>query len=209
MQEKLVKDIDLRKKSFESLGDYIFWYRSKRTRQESQIEKEHSRDLQSLIEKFDEKVAKAKQRTNCIDLNADVDMNKANEKKYELCQENLSNEEKKVKKVPAVDRYFDEEDCGVYSSEGKFYSKILNQTNITRNNNKFYIMQVLRSKKEKDLYFVFFRWGRVGVQGQSMKKIFKNSQDAVKEFEKKLHDKTVKGDYRELEIYFDDNDLEN
>ena len=49
-------------------------------------------------------------------------------------------------------------------------------------------------------YFVFFRWGRGGTQGQFMKRMFQNSQDAIKGFEKKLKDKTVKGDYTETEM---------
>jgi len=39
--------------------------------------------------------------------------------------------------VKAVDMYFDEEECEVYTGDdGKFYSAILNQANITANNNK-------------------------------------------------------------------------
>ncbi len=49
-------------------------------------------------------------------------------------EEILKNYEKGVK---AVDMYFNEEDCEVYTGDdGKFYSAILNQSNIMANNNK-------------------------------------------------------------------------
>lgn len=38
---------------------------------------------------------------------------------------------------------------------------MLNQTNIRRNNNKFFLLQLL---KEKDDYHLWFRWGRVGLK---------------------------------------------
>ena len=65
-------------------------------------------------------------------------------------------EEKKevVKKVitkggAAVDEYFDEKDCEVYMANGKVYAKTLNQSNLGHNNNKFYIIQILESTKNK------------------------------------------------------------
>jgi len=47
---------------------------------------------------------------------------------------------------------------------------------------------------------VFFRWGRIGAEGQWKKAMFKNPQEAVKEFEKKMKDKTIKGAYQEIKI---------
>ena len=44
---------------------------------------------------------------------------------------------KLVEDVKAVDMYFDEQDCEVYTGDdGKFYSKILNQSNVKMNDNK-------------------------------------------------------------------------
>jgi len=120
-------------------------------------------------------------------------------------------EEKKevVKKVitkggAAVDEYFDEKDCEVYMAGGKVYAKTLNQSNLTQNNNKFYIIQILESTKNKGTFFVWNRWGRVGVKGQTMKKKCSSAADAIAEFDKKFYDKTVKGDYVEVEINYDD-----
>ncbi|CAG0898969.1 unnamed protein product [Darwinula stevensoni] len=38
-------------------------------------------------------------------------------------------------------------------------------TNVEQNNNKFFILQVLKDEK-KGTYAVWFRWGRVGYKGQ-------------------------------------------
>ncbi|KAJ0250128.1 hypothetical protein HA466_0143210 [Hirschfeldia incana] len=46
------------------------------------------------------------------------------------------------------------------------YDAMLNQTNVRDNNNKFFVLQVLESDNQKT-YMVYFRWGRVGVKGQS------------------------------------------
>lgn len=88
------------------------------------------------------------------------------------------------------------------------YDIILNQTNISENNNKFYIIQLLESKIDSDCnYEIFTRWGRVvrfslkllfdylflnkGEIGQQL--VLGPYQDvkiAIKEFEKKFKNKT-------------------
>ncbi|XP_041638823.1 protein mono-ADP-ribosyltransferase PARP3 isoform X2 [Cheilinus undulatus] len=67
------------------------------------------------------------------------------------------------------------------------YDCMLNQTNIGHNNNKFYVIQVIKSGKT---YYSWNRWGRVGEVGQSALKNFSKPEDAVKDFEKKFKDKT-------------------
>ncbi|XP_056158080.1 protein mono-ADP-ribosyltransferase PARP3 [Lampris incognitus] len=68
------------------------------------------------------------------------------------------------------------------------YDCMLNQTNIGNNNNKFYVIQVL---KESSHYYCWNRWGRVGETGQSkLSSGFDNPEAAVKDFEKKFKDKT-------------------
>ena len=52
--------------------------------------------------------------------------------------------------------------------------------------------------------FVWNRWGRVGVPGQNALKGPFPKDAAVREYTSKHHDKTKKGDYRELEIKYDD-----
>ncbi|KAM9410726.1 protein mono-ADP-ribosyltransferase PARP3-like isoform 1-T3 [Pholidichthys leucotaenia] len=67
------------------------------------------------------------------------------------------------------------------------YDCMLNQTNIGHNNNKFYVIQVIKAQNR---YYSWNRWGRVGEVGQNKLDIFDKAADAVKEFEKKFKDKT-------------------
>ncbi|XP_010456041.1 PREDICTED: poly [ADP-ribose] polymerase 2 isoform X1 [Camelina sativa] len=70
------------------------------------------------------------------------------------------------------------------------YDAILNQTNVRDNNNKFFVLQVLESDTKKT-YMVYFRWGRVGVKGQSKLDGPYDSWDrAIEIFTNKFCDKT-------------------
>jgi len=53
---------------------------------------------------------------------------------------------------------------------------------------------------------VWNRWGRVGVPGQNCLKGPYPKDAALKEYNSKVHDKTVKGDYKLIEIKYDDDD---
>ncbi|MED6279620.1 hypothetical protein CHARACLAT_002662 [Characodon lateralis] len=82
-----------------------------------------------------------------------------------------------------------DEHCNL-SSTGEVhedYDCMLNQTNIGHNNNKFYVIQVI---KENNSYYAWNRWGRVGEVGQYKLTPFAKLQLAVKDFEKKFKDKT-------------------
>ncbi|XP_037787303.1 protein mono-ADP-ribosyltransferase PARP3-like [Penaeus monodon] len=67
------------------------------------------------------------------------------------------------------------------------YACMLNQTNIGQNNNKFYVIQVAKDKKN---FLCFTRWGRVGEEGQWNIDTMTKVEDAIKAFEKKFKDKT-------------------
>uniref|UniRef100_A0A674NQ20 Poly (ADP-ribose) polymerase family, member 3 n=1 Tax=Takifugu rubripes TaxID=31033 RepID=A0A674NQ20_TAKRU len=67
------------------------------------------------------------------------------------------------------------------------YDCMLNQTNIGQNNNKFYVIQVI---KDNNRFYSWNRWGRVGEVGQSKLSPFDKLEKAVKDFEKKFKDKT-------------------
>ncbi|XP_078065469.1 protein mono-ADP-ribosyltransferase PARP3 [Mustelus asterias] len=67
------------------------------------------------------------------------------------------------------------------------YDCMLNQTNIGNNNNKFYIIQLI---KLNDSYYCWNRWGRVGEPGQSKLGPAVSLNVAMKDFEKKFKDKT-------------------
>lgn len=74
---------------------------------------------------------------------------------------------------------------------------------MTHNNNKFYVIQVLKTTG-KDEYFCFTRWGRVGVPGQNALKGPTSLDGAIGEYEKKLREKTISGDYRILDMDYGD-----
>ncbi|XP_023562124.1 poly [ADP-ribose] polymerase 3 isoform X2 [Octodon degus] len=67
------------------------------------------------------------------------------------------------------------------------YDCTLNQTNIKKNNNKFYVIQLLEDGKH---FYCWNRWGRVGEVGQSKMDCFSCLEDAKKVFEKKFQEKT-------------------
>ncbi|PIK56560.1 putative poly [Apostichopus japonicus] len=69
----------------------------------------------------------------------------------------------------------------------KDYDCMLNQTNIERNKNKYYVIQLLT---EGAKYHLFTRWGRVGETGEKDTKPFEDEEAAIKAFKKKFSDKT-------------------
>ncbi|CAD8108632.1 unnamed protein product [Paramecium primaurelia] len=100
-----------------------------------------------------------------------------------------------------VDEYFDDqENYEVFEENGKIYDCMMNQTNIMgdNNNNKFYVVQLLK-KKDKDFFYLYTRWGRIGVEGQSAKQSYLKAESAKKGYESKVRQKSVKGEYRVLE----------
>ncbi|XP_066950265.1 protein mono-ADP-ribosyltransferase PARP3-like [Macrobrachium rosenbergii] len=97
------------------------------------------------------------------------------------------------------------------------YTCMLNQTNIGHNNNKFYIIQVVKDGKK---FICFTRWGRVGETGQNSIDYQDNAEAAIKAFKKKFKDKTKNdwdsrtdftphtGKYTLIEIDEDGDDIE-
>lgn len=67
------------------------------------------------------------------------------------------------------------------------YDCMLNQTNIGQNNNKYYVIQVIKSGGN---YYSWNRWGRVGEPGANSLKGPMSQDKAIKDFEKKFYDKT-------------------
>ena len=73
------------------------------------------------------------------------------------------------------------------------YHCLLNQTNISQNNNKFYIIQLLHFEQtsySESEFALWTRWGRVGEPGQSDLRQFSGEQAAIEAFKKKFNDKT-------------------
>ncbi|KAG7283254.1 hypothetical protein CRUP_004996 [Coryphaenoides rupestris] len=70
------------------------------------------------------------------------------------------------------------------------YDCMLNQTNIenNKNNNKFYVIQIIKSGKS---FYCWTRWGRVGEPGHGAASgAHSSAEPAIKDFEKKFKDKT-------------------
>jgi len=97
------------------------------------------------------------------------------------------NRNKKLKKKKAAIKV--DELCTLSNPEVvDNWGAMLNQTNIGNNNNKFYVIQVIKSGNN---YYCFTRWGRVEERGQNACAGFGSSlAGAQSEFKKKFKAKT-------------------
>jgi predicted DNA-binding WGR domain protein len=77
--------------------------------------------------------------------------------------------------------------CTVAGDVLKPYSCTLNQTDITANSNKFYIIQVINSKPK---YYVYIRYGRIGEVGKSSTTEYSSEYSAIGFFKKQFKLKT-------------------
>ncbi|KAG0240938.1 Poly [ADP-ribose] polymerase 2 [Actinomortierella wolfii] len=78
----------------------------------------------------------------------------------------------------------------VYVDEEVAWYARLNQTEITSNKNKFYMVQLLKHNTRTE-YAVFTHWGRVGESGQKATNQFGDNLEAAKAFfDKKFRDKS-------------------
>ncbi|KAI0820615.1 poly polymerase catalytic domain-containing protein [Trametes gibbosa] len=100
------------------------------------------------------------------------------------------------------------------------WDAMLNQTDLGKNANKFYVLQLLHPVGNEANCILFTRWGRVGENGQSQKKGPWPPATAVNEFKKQFHAKAgtswdnrvgmapKKGKYMWLERAYDDEEEE-
>mmetsp|Transcript_52481 Transcript_52481/g.60021 ORF Transcript_52481/g.60021 Transcript_52481/m.60021 type:complete len:650 (-) Transcript_52481:186-2135(-) len=94
--------------------------------------------------------------------------------------------------------------CKVLHHEGKLYDAMLNQTNLARNNNKYYLIQTL-VEKAGTRYYCWNRWGRVGeTTGTKLWGPFHDVDAAIDCFNKKWRDKAVRGEYVALAKGYED-----
>lgn len=91
------------------------------------------------------------------------------------------------KKSPerVVDKYH------VFEYDGNLMCCTLNQTDISDNSNKFFIMQLLKNDKANS-YIIFTRGGRVGYTGQSNCSLYAYFEDALKDYNSLFKSKTGK-----------------
>ena len=79
----------------------------------------------------------------------------------------------------------------VYADGSDVYDAMLNQTNVSANNNKFYVIQLLETDRAPKQYIVWNRWGRVGESGQTNRGEAHSSLDSAKRsFASKFRSKT-------------------
>jgi poly [ADP-ribose] polymerase len=84
----------------------------------------------------------------------------------------------KPSKPLAIDPQFKSEPRDVVHEH---YSAMLNQTNISMNNNKFFVLQVIHRPSRNEYHF-FKRWGRVGEPGMNSSAVFSTAQAAIDQF---------------------------
>lgn len=89
-----------------------------------------------------------------------------------------------------VDPYFAKAaTCRVVEDDGMVWQCTLNQTNVGDNNNKFYVIQLLQDETAP-FFYVFTRWGRVGVPGQQATESIASLVAAKSAFRSKFSSKT-------------------
>ena len=77
----------------------------------------------------------------------------------------------------------------VYEEHSLIYNAMLNQTNIGQNNNKYYIIQLVKHNKA-NIFATLCKWGRVGKIAGSSTDEFHDVDNAKKMFNKKFSAKT-------------------
>lgn len=77
--------------------------------------------------------------------------------------------------------------CELVEHNNKVYSCSLNQTDITTNKNKFYIMQLV---KQSNQYYLFTCFGRISESGKAGTKTFTTLSSGISAFEKQFKSKT-------------------
>jgi len=83
-----------------------------------------------------------------------------------------------------------ESDHHVYCEGKEVWDVMLNQTNIQNNNNKYYLIQLLKADQTNS-FSVWMRWGRVGYKGQTSWTVCGQDVEKAKSvFKKKFYDKT-------------------
>ena len=145
-----------------------------------------------------------------------INKNKGDDKKDDSKEQTKEKEKTSEKKTPVVkiidkkaivDQYYEdrnqyhiyEDKNNVYN--GKFFACTLNKSDLNKNNNKFYIIQILEHDTNNSLV-LFCRWGRVGVKGlYDVKDVDANS--GPKLFMKKYKDKTINHNYKEIYIDYE------
>ena len=145
------------------------------------------------------------------DKNLDLKKTKSKKSKKQIKSEEKEKSNPPVVKIidkkAIVDQYFaDRNSYHIYQDannvyNGNMFSCTLNKSDLNKNNNKFYIIQLLEHDSTNSLV-LFTRWGRVGVPGQHDAKNV-DEFSGPKLFMQKYKDKTIKHNYKEIFIDYE------
>jgi poly [ADP-ribose] polymerase 1 len=125
----------------------------------------------------------------------------------------------KLKNGTAIDPESGLEDVAhVYRHDGVLYTSVLSFTDIQKNKNSYYKLQVLQSDAGRE-YWVFRGWGRIGTKvGDTKLEKFPSAESACDQFETLFQEKTgnmfngglpfqkVRGKYYPVEVDYDDDE---
>lgn len=67
---------------------------------------------------------------------------------------------------------------------------------------KFYIFQILRNKTQREKFYVFFKYGRVGLPGEWVLRGGFNEEEAIKVYRAKQEEKKQQNKYTALEMSY-------
>jgi poly [ADP-ribose] polymerase len=71
-------------------------------------------------------------------------------------------------------------------SKGFAFSATFNQTDVAKNANKFYIMQILQVISHPEQFYLFTRWGRVGLAGHKAEAGPLSLEEALENYRAKI-----------------------
>ena len=116
-----------------------------------------------------------------------------------------------IKSGAAVDKHVvNSSDYHVYldPTTNKSYSATLNKSSLEKNNNKYYIIQLLQKDSSPETFLFYCRWGRIGLIRGQINETFFSAQEGIKQFQKKYNDK-IKVGYTELIIDYGNDESNN
>lgn len=117
-----------------------------------------------------------------------------------------------------IDPYYPVKSFKVVENNGIPYSCVLNQADVLLNCNKSYVIQLVQ--RDREIYVLYSRFGRVGQIGSMNTDIFVDFESAKKEFQNQFKDKTgitwddrhqdqvIDGKYRYVMMKYEDNEEE-
>ena len=121
---------------------------------------------------------------------------------------NLNNTDLDIYLKPNVDKFIP----SILKTKVKIYNNdyfaTLSYNNILKNNNKFFKMQLLESDT---MFFIYYRYGRIGTTGEIDINPYKNIDDAIEIFENTFYEKCkIKWDKRNISNDIEDiNNIDN